>query len=165
MKGLDKALRAICDDDRFLEQSHNIIQHVVDDLKAEHQPPSKVERELDAALRTINTLSYAAKQRLSIYLTAVCGDRDKGQATIDNFLLALAHDMPKLEMKTRRCLVGAVYATFIEHQLPIDLRRDGPLAHYINLIIAATNAPWSFDQLIRDTHQMRKERWQISEQR
>ena len=154
---LDRTFRVLFDDDGFVAASFNIVSRVREDLAVGQVPRSRVDAQFDAIARAIKKLSPTSEEVLLINLNKVCGNVEAGRATYYNFLSALYQDTHNLETRARPFLVGAVFRVFRQHSLPIDRKRGGLLAKYCERIVEATGAPWSVEQLIRETYDRHKD--------
>ena len=154
---LDRAFRVLFDDNGFVAASVNIVSRVQEDLAAVQAPRSRVDAQFDVIARAITKLSPTAEEVLLINLNKVCGNVEAGRATYYNFLSALYQDTRNLETRARPFLVGSVFRVFRQHSLPIDRKRGGLLATYCERIVEATGAPWSVEQLIRETYDRHKD--------
>ena len=156
---LGRAFRVLFDSDGFVAASVNIVNRVQEDLAVGQIPRSRVDAQFDAIARAIKKLSPPAEDVLLINLSRVCGDVEAGRATEYYFLSALYQDTRNLEAGARQRLVGALFRVFRQHGLPIDRERGGLLAMCFERIVEATDAPWSVEQLARETYNMHKSNW------
>ena len=156
---LDRTFRDLFDDDGFVAASINIVSRVREDLVIRGGARSRVDAQFGAIARAIEKLSPPSEEVLLINLNKVCGDAETGRATYYNFLNALYQDTHNLERRARPYLVGAVFRVFRQHSLPIDREPDGLLATYHMRIVEATGAPWSVEQLTRETYERHKDGW------
>ena len=153
---LGRAFRVLFDSDGFVAASVNIVNRVQEDLAVGQIPRSRVDTQFDAIARAIKKLSPPAEDVLLINLSRVCGDVEAGRATYYNFLSALYQDTRNLEAGARQRLIGAVFRVFRQHGLPIGREREGLLAVYFERIVEATGAPWTVEQLTRETYDTHK---------
>ena len=154
---LDRAFRDLFNDDGFVAASINIVSRVREDLAFREVPRSRIDTQLGAIARAIEKLSPPSEEMLLMNLNKVCGDVEAGRATYYNFLNALYQDTYNLEKRVHPYLIGAVFRVFRQHGLPIDQEPEGLLATYHKHIIEATGAPWSVEQLTRDTYDRHKD--------
>lgn len=165
MNDLAAACRAICDNDEFVRVSEIIARNIVEDLEHEHTRPTDVASELKKILAPLRLLSRTAKQRLLINLTDIYHDHDAAREALGKFERALEHQMPSLDMKPRRSLVGTVFGLFCDYGIPVSSNPSGPLADYYQALKEASGFKWSVNSLARDTRKMQLEGWHVSEKR
>lgn len=153
----EAAFRSICDSDDFVKASFNIAENLKRDLKGGNKAPSEMASDLRRLRNMLRSMHCKSQQRLAMNLG--CVFEEPGINVIEKLEKALDHDIPNLEMRSRPALVGSVLLLFLEHGLPINRGKTGPLATYYEFMRDETGFTWPVSQLTRDTHNMFKEGW------